>query len=462
MADTSIPIPSDPFAPYGPSGSDPWNLQKASHLLRRITFGPTKQKLETVLKQTPAQAIDSLLDFDPQFDPFGDMIERLEGLVNLDSGENVQKWWVYRMIYSTQPAQEKVALFWHNRFATSIFKVGNGYYMAGQIDLFRRNGLGSFRDLLNQVTRDPAMLVWLDGQTNRKGKPNENYAREIMELFALGIGHYTERDVQELARAFTGWSIRNGQGFFDPKQFDDGEKEIFGENGKFDSAGAIDLILQHPEASRFLSRKLLKEFVHPDPSDEFITHYAKMLVSENWQIKPVLKSMLGSRLFFSDWAYRSKIKSPAEIAIGGALAVGGKINMEFVRQSMSRMGQSICYPPNVKGWDGEQTWINANTVLVRFNYGMTLATQREFAKRTDVESMLQSNGITSPEAVINHYSTVLLDGSIKPQERLKFLVYMDRNEKNEYVAFKLNASTINTKVRGLIHLMMSMPEYQLA
>jgi uncharacterized protein (DUF1800 family) len=462
MADTSDSIPSEPFAPYDPSEQEPWNIAKASHLLRRATFGPTTEKLDAILKSPPREAVDSLLDFDPAYDPFGDMVEKLEGLVNLDSPDNVQRWWVYRMIYSTQPAQEKIALFWHNRFATSAAKVGNGLYMQGMIELFRKQGLGSFRDMLVNVGRDPAMLIWLDGQSNRKGKPNENYAREIMELFTLGIGHYTEHDVQELARAFTGWSIRNGQGFFDPKQFDDGEKEIFGKKDKFDSVSAVDLIMEQPAAPKFLAGKMLREFVHPHPTDEMVDHYAQMLLDEKWQIKPVLKSMLTSRLFYSDWAYRSKIKSPAEIAIGGALAVGGKINMEFVRQSMSRMGQNILYPPNVKGWDGEEAWINANTVLVRFNYGMMLATQREFAKRSDVEAMLHAQGITTPEEVIGYYSKVLLDDSIEPPQRLKFLVYMDRNEKNEYVQFKLNASTVNSKVRGLIHLMMSMPEYQLA
>lgn len=463
MGKASDPIlpPDDPFAAYEPSEESPWSLPKAAHLLRRAAFGGSGAKLDEILKLSPGQAVDSLFDFDPKADPLSDMAERLEGLMNLDSPENVQRWWIYRMIHSPQPAQEKLALFWHNRFATSFTKVGNATWMAGQIDLFRRMGLGSFRELVIAVGRDPAMLVWLDGRDSKKGRPNENYAREVMELFTLGVGHYSENDVQELSRAFTGWKIQNGKGWRDPAQFDNGEKEVFGQTGPFDDESAVDLILRQPEAPRFLSKKLLREYVHPDPTEAMIDHYAQALRENNWEIKPVLKAMLASRMFFSDWAYRSKIKSPAELAIGGALAVGGKINVEFVRQSMNRMGQSVIFPPNVKGWDGGEAWINANTVLVRFNYGLTLATQREFARRTDVEAMLKDRGLSSAESIFDFYARVLHDGRLSDEDRKKMLIYMARNEKGELDNFKLSGSTVNSKVRGMIHLMMSMPEYQL-
>jgi uncharacterized protein (DUF1800 family) len=454
--------PSDPFIEYEPDVSETWDIRKAGHLLRRATFGASHERLDAMLKLSPRQAIDSLFDFDPQVDPFGDMVERMVGLVNLDSADSVQRWWIYRMLYSPQPAQEKLALFWHNRFATSASKVTNGQFMAKQVELFRQQGLGSFRDLAIAVGRDPAMLMWLDGQHSRRGTPNENYARELMELFTLGVGNFTEHDVRELARAFTGWQIRDGKGVLEPKHFDDGEKTIFGATSKFDSESAVDLILKQPSAPNFLARKLLREFVHPHPTDEMIDHYAGRLVEHQWQIKPVLKELFASRLFFSDWSYRSRIKSPAELAIGGSIAVGGKVNVQFVRDSMNRMGQSLLFPPNVKGWDGEEAWINANTVLVRFNYGMALATQREFARRTDVEADLTRRGITEPDAIIEHFARVLLDGNLPQEARSKFLDYMARGEKGEVRYFKLNPGTVNSKVRGLIHLMMATPEFQLA
>ena len=163
--------------------------------------------MDSMLKMSPGDAVDSQLNYDPDKDPYEGMLEQMEGLFNLRDVSQVQQWWLYRMVFSPQPAQEKVVLYWHNHFATSGSKVENGMFMHKQIEMFRAKGLGSFRDLLVAVAQDPAMLVWLDGKDNRRGKPNENFAREVMELFTLGVGNYTEDDVKQLARAFTGWRI---------------------------------------------------------------------------------------------------------------------------------------------------------------------------------------------------------------------------------------------------------------
>jgi uncharacterized protein (DUF1800 family) len=456
--------PSDPFAPFSATADEPWNLRRACHLLRRAGFGPTDKMLGAMLKQSPSDAVDSLFAFDVADDPFNGMIEQMEGLFNLNQVESVQRWWIYRMLNTPRPLQEKLALFWHNRFATSAAKVENGLFMHNHIELFRQKGLGSFRDLLVAVTKDPAMLIWLDGRTNRKGKANENYGREIMELFTLGVGNYTEQDVKELARAFTGWQINGNESALNEKLFDDGEKTIFGVKGKFGAEQAIDLILKQPAASKFLARKMLRAFVHPTPADEHVAHYASRLVDSDWTINTVLREMLGSRLFFSDFAYRSKIKSPAEMAVGAALMVGGKVNAQFLREEMGKMGQNLLYPPNVKGWDGEQAWINSNTVLVRFNLGLSLATQRrdnEFARRTDFEAYLKQNNIKTAADVIDYYGRLMFDGRLPTEDRAELIEYMNRNERNEPAQFVLNGGTINSKVRGVLHLMMSMPEYQL-
>jgi uncharacterized protein (DUF1800 family) len=373
--------------------------------------------------------------------------------------------------------------------------------MHQHIELFRQKGLASFRELLVAVTKDPAMLVWLDGRVNRKGKPNENYAREIMELFTLGVGNYTEHDIKQLARAFTGWEIRDAgssmmmsaaapgtmTGVLNEKQFDDGEKEIFGVKSNFNAQTAIDLILKQPAAPKFLAKKMIKEFVHPQPTDEQIEHYASRLLAADWDVKTVLREMISSRMFFSDWAYRSKIKSPVELAIGAALVVGGKVNAQYLREEMAKMGQNLLYPPNVKGWDGEQAWINSNTVLVyppnvkgwdgeqawinsntvlvRFNLGLMLATQRRddlFARRTDYESFLRQHQAKTAAEVLDVYAKLMFDGRLDDEKRAELLEYMNRNEKNEPAAFVLNGGTVNSKVRGVLHLLMSTPEYQLA
>jgi hypothetical protein len=251
---------------------------------------------------------------------------------------------------------------------------------------------------------------------------------------------------------------------FDPKAFDDGEKEIFGQRGRFDSESAVDLLLQQPHAAPFVSRKLLRWFVHPSPADEQIAHYARRLVAHEWEIKPVLREMLTSRMFFSDWAYRSKIKSPIELCVGAVLAVGGKVNTGFVRDSSAKMGQNLLYPPNVKGWDGEENWINASTLLLRFNFGLALATQRnnEFARRSDLEGWLSDHRIISSDQIIDHFARLLLDGNVSTETREELIKYMNTGEKNETRAFVFSPSSVNTKVRGLLHLMMSTPQYQLA
>ncbi len=410
--------PPDPYSAFAASAEQPWNTARAAHLMRRVGFGAGFDRIQSLLTKSPQEAIDSLFDFDAENDPLDALAEQLVGFFNPNQINSQQEWWLYRILNTTRPLQEKMALVWHNHFATSANKVQNFPMMANQIALFRKQGLGSFRDLLVAVGHDPAMLVWLDGNTNRKGSPNENYGREVMELFTLGVGNYTEKDVQELARAFTGWHIDgNGEaskGSFNPKQFDDGEKTIFGKTGKFDSESAVDLLLEQPAASRHQARRLLKEFVHPNPTDEQIQHYADRLVAEKWNIKTVLREMVGSRLFFSDWAYRSKIKSPIELVVGGVNEVGGKASTTFLREQTMKMGQALMAPPNVKGWDGERTWINANTVLLRFNFGQTLSTQRGdyFPRRADVESWLSKHKIKSGQDIVDHFAALFLDGNV--------------------------------------------------
>jgi uncharacterized protein (DUF1800 family) len=247
---TDTAVPSNPFSPYVPSSAEPWNVRRAGHLLRRARFGANADLLDETVGQSPSQAIDRLFDYDPAVDPLNDLINQLQGFVSFKEIKAVQEWCFYRMLNNAHPLQEKLTMFWHNRFATSAGKVDFPQLMHNQMELFRRQGLSHFRDLLDDVGHDPAMLIWLDGQYNRKGKPNENYGREVMELFTLGIGSYTENDVKQLARAFTGWQINFDKAFLNKLYFDDGKKTIFGETDVFDSHSAVDLLLRQPHAAR--------------------------------------------------------------------------------------------------------------------------------------------------------------------------------------------------------------------
>jgi uncharacterized protein (DUF1800 family) len=467
---SEVKPPSDPFSPYAPSAGDPMAGRWMHHLLRRAAFGANQQRLDRLDGKSIGETLDWLFDYDVDKDPFGESLANLEGFVNLTQTSEVAKFWLFRMINSPNPLQERIALFWHGRLPSSGGKVEQGRLMHEQIQMFRKLGLKNYRELITALGHDGAMLIYLDGRSNVKGKPNENYARELMELFTLGIGNYTERDVQELARCFTGWRVQEENVLFEKRYFDDGEKEVLGKKGKFDSESVIPVILAHPAAAKYLAKNLLVEFVHPTPTDEHISHYAKRLVDEKWEMKPVLREMLSSRLFFSDWAYRSKIKSPVELAVGIALVVGGEVNPESLRQSCSRLGQSLCFPPNVKGWPGGEDWINANTILLRFNFAMSMSSQRsgnDFLRKTKWENVLIKNHLNTAEDLVDYYAKVLLDGEVPADAKAKFLEYMksdrDPKKKDTDMMMMSGSETRDTsKLRSVIHLMMSLPQYQLA
>lgn len=457
-------LPANPLAAYRPSTAEPWDRRKVGHLYRRATFGASASAIAAGLKQSPAQLVDSLLNYDTSQDPFNETLASLVGFIDMKEARNAQGWWLHRMLNTPRPLQEKIALFWHNRFATSAAKVGNAEMLHQQIELFRQKGLGNFRDLLVSVGRDPAMLVWLDGRENRKGKPNENYAREVMELFTLGIGNYTEKDVQELARCFTGWTLRDNSSGLAANLFDDGEKTVFGKTGKFNDEQAVDLLLSQPAALQHLSQKLLQEFVHPEPDAALVKALAERVIALKWELKPILRELLLSRVFFSDYAYRSRIKSPTELAVGSALAMGGKIQVNYVREQMSRMGQSLLYPPNVKGWDGGENWINSNTLLVRYNFTEYVALQpgQAYAKGVDFTQFLKDAQIDSFDKAVDHFAAIFLDGQISPELRKKMLAYVSTDEKDKDRKFDLQKADVRRAVRSMAHMLMSTPEYQLA
>jgi hypothetical protein len=462
-----MPESADLFAAYEPSAAEPWDVKRVNHLLRRLGFGADADAIDAYLKLSPKDAIDKLFDFDPNVDPFAGLIDQLEGFVRMNDASQVAQWWIFRMINTPHPLQEKIALFWHNHFATAVPKVYNARFMFDQVELFRRKGLGSFRELLVAVGRDPAMLIWLDGKDSRKGKPNENYGREVMELFTLGVGHYSEQDVKELARAFTGWRLEGDKAFFNPKQFDEGEKQILGEKGKFDSESAVDLLLRQAAAPRWIATKLLREFLQPEPTEEQISHYAKRLIDNEWSISATLKELVSSALFVSDAVYRSKIKSPAELCVGAVRAIdggNGRVNTQFVYEHMVRMGQQLLSPPTVKGWPGDKTWINASTTMLRFNFGQRLASQRDqdFTRRTGFVDWLKKNNISDASSLVDYYAKVLLDGDLAQSTRDRLLEYANLDEKANVRKFDLTERNVETKGKGLLHLMMSMPEYQLA
>lgn len=358
-----------------------WNAADAAHLYRRAGFGAGRERIERAVDRGRETALEDIFSRRTHEES---LVRGLRPLLALGQIEVLAAWWMNVILRDTAPLVERVTLMWHNHFATSNDKVNDVRLMHGQIQLFRDKGLGDFRELLHAVARDPAMLVWLDGNANRRGQPNENFAREVLELFGLGIGNYTEHDIKEAARAFSGWGLDGRAARFRDQYFDAGSKEIFGQRGNFDADDAIDLILAHPACARHIARRLLTEFVLPEPTAATVYEWARILQEEEWNIERTLERLLRSELFASPAARRSRIAGPVELVAITVITLGAKVPARDAMRGAAEMGQSLFRPPSVKGWDGGRTWIHTGSWLARHNHLTAVA--RAHGERVDLAS----------------------------------------------------------------------------
>jgi uncharacterized protein (DUF1800 family) len=302
----------------------------------------------------------------------------------------LQGFWLRRMIDTPHPLLERMTLFWHNHFATSNAKVANPGLMARQNALLRRHALGDLKQLLAAIAKDPAMLIWLDSAVNRKARPNENYAREVMELFTLGRGHYMEKDVQEAARAFTGSFIQGSEYREVSAQHDDGAKTILGQTGAFRGDDVARILLEQSACAEFLCSKLYRYFISEidPPSASLIAPVADAFRSSGYDIAVPVKMILSSRLFHADVTRRRRIKSPVEFTVGTIRTleiIRPTVSANALAESCTRMGQALYAPPSVGGWDGGPAWINTTATLARTNFVLALLsdTDAAFGKRFD-------------------------------------------------------------------------------
>ena len=341
--------------------------KEINHLLRRAGFGPSAAEAEEYATLGFERAVERLLaglDAAVPADPPGFTPFR-PGAIHLA--------WTERMRTSRAPLAEKLALFWHGHFATSIRKVEDPKLMWRQMRTFRELGGGRFSDLVAAVSSDPAMIRWLDGNSNRTGAPNENYARELMELFTLGRGSYAERDVREAARAFTGWGAERSGFVFHAEYHDTGSKSVLGESGNFDGNDVVRIVTSRPECARFVSRKLLAFFSHPEPSDAEVAAAARVFTKTNGRVADVVRHILLAPAFRSPASYRALVKSPAEYVVGSIKIAGLTSVPAWAVDAMGRMGQTLYAPPTVKGWDGGRAWLSAGALLERMRFASRLA-----------------------------------------------------------------------------------------
>lgn len=363
------------------SDSTPWNIARVVHLHRRAVWGATWSEIKRDFKEGPNAAIQRVLHGEPRSKGVPEDFERMSTLLadaamGSRDPNRLKAWWLYRLLFTPDPLTEKLTLMWHNHFATSNVKVENLSMMHRQNQVFRQCARGPFGELLREVMRDPAMLVWLDADSNRKGIPNENLAREIMELFTLGIGKYTEQDIKEGARALTGWSVRNNAFFDNPTVHDAGEKSILGKTGNWNGDDFICILLDHPATSRRLAWRICDLLMGEGMvEDAGVKELAEGLRMRDLDIDWAVATVLHSQAFFSEQNIAARVSSPTEFAINAARAMecfDPPVSTLAMAEWTGRMGQDLFYPPNVGGWPGGADWLSGRFVVARANYASRL------------------------------------------------------------------------------------------
>ncbi len=388
--------------------------------------------MERDLAAWPAASIERFVHPDSERDTFRRVSDALKRAIDTESSSGgnprlAQAWWLYRMVYGNDALGEKLTLFWHNHFATALHGVYDLGLMLDQNELLRNHARGKFGDLLRAIEADRAMLVWLDNGRSQKEHPNENFSRELLELFTLGVGHYTEKDVREAARGLTGW--RPGRDYvlnstdefvYEDKLADTGPKTFLGQTGPWRRDDVLRIILEQPATAEHVCRRLYRWFVSESapPSDELIQPLAAEFRASNYSIEHVVGIILRSRHFFSPAAYRQRVKSPVEFVVGTIRQlepVRSPNLLTLAAINCEEQGQILFDPPSVKGWDGGAAWLNSATTLTRLNWVAQLLTGNESASlpEYDPERWIKDNAIKPTEALAT-YSNLLLDNDISP------------------------------------------------
>ena len=494
-----------------PIAAEAFGYEQARHLLWRAGFGGTPAQIQTLVAWGPERSVDYLIDYQgvpydaPRAEGFDKDImrpysadeRRQAAAARRSRDENalaqlraerqrrqredraqirtIQRWWLERMIETPRPLEEKLTLFWHGHFAPSYRTIEDSYHMYRQNQLFRAHAAGSYAELLHQIIRDPAMLAYLDNDDSRKGAPNENLAREIMELFALGVGNYTERDIKEGARALTGYTFVDDDFVFNEGNHDRGSKRILGASGSLDGDGFVNAILTQKACSRFIAAKLYDFFCRDTPSvrddqDEntrrVVDRLADELAGHKYDVGKTLRTLFLSEHFYEPGVMGEKIKSPAVLLVGAIRSLGTPVrDLSVLVDAMNLMGQNIFYPPSVKGWDGRRSWINTSTLFVRQNALAFLLTGR-----TPVGyDPLSNEESYDPGSLLAPLASADPAAARDPQRVVDYLLRFTVGGTPQHAVDTLNAFASEHRgdvtnpavVTGMLLLATALPEYQL-
>jgi uncharacterized protein (DUF1800 family) len=452
-----------------------WNAENAAHLLRRATFGARPKDVTKALNKGMAATIGGLFK-KPESDAFPGGFKD----VYLDQ---LQAWWVRRMLSTKAPLAEKLTLMWHNHFATGYSKIEFARFMHVQNQALRKHCLGKYRDLVEGVSKSAAMSIWLDGQTNTAEDPNENFARELMELFTTGVldktgaPNYTEQDVEQAARAFTGWSYTYPKGEFVLYEYDHdfGPKTFKGQTQSFEGEDIIAILTAEAATARRVAWRLWTTFAYPvELDDAVLDSLEQVYLANDEELRPVVEAMFNKDEFYSPTAKNAHVKSPAEFLVGAMRLLRGKFNdkkywMDYdVAYAIRLLGQSVFDPPTVFGWKEDTGWTSSNGVFGRLQYGSEIAYSQDFSYQTFV---WQPKKVLPPKSQwggMDAAATVqwLLDQlgplSVSSSTFDAYVAYLGTDEDGVPATFVLNEQTVDSKVRGLIALMLASPEFQLA
>jgi uncharacterized protein (DUF1800 family) len=461
--DAKASIPTDPWASHAPNKDSPWNLRRVVHLHRRAGFAATWSEIQRDLKDGPQASIDRVLSGKAIRDGVPDNFEQTAELLGNSAASSrdparMKAWWVYRMLFGPNPLAERLTLMWHNHFATSNLKVDDLAAMYDQNRHFRELARAPFGKLLNAAVREPALLVWLDAPANRKGHPNENLGRELMELFTLGIGHYSERDVKQAARALTGWTVEDGKFDRVTSRHDDGVKTLFGKQGTWTGDDLIRMLLENPATAERLAFRLCELFMGEGTVDAVgIKQLATGLRSRNLDVGWGVETVLRSQAFFSEANLGNQVSSTAEYVIGAARALelfDPPSSTLVLAEWIARLGQDLFYPPNVGGWPGGRSWLTTRSVIGRANYAVALVEGTRVGRPQPMDAVelaqRHSHG-KDRDSIIGFYSKLLF--GVEPMSAW-----------HERLARALgpgNDITPNT-IRKAVALILAMPEAQLA
>lgn len=506
-------MPLSPLEPLSKVRPRAWGFAAAAHLLNRAGFGGTVAQVDALAAMTPDQAAASLVAVEKVPDPlpalaFGDLtgggggpgqragafgmlrsmspeqrrsMQQLRQIATTAKFDELKFWWLDRMVRSPRPLEEKMTLFWHGLFVSSYATVKNVYHLYLQNQLFRKHALGDYKALTLAVSQDPAMLEYLNNNQNRKAKPNENYARELMELFTMGIGNYTEADIKESARAFTGWSFAGDRFVFQAREHDSGPKTFLGKTGNWDGTDIIDIIFNHPATPRYIATRLLKFFATDDtPPPEVVTALAGVVKSNKFKMAPTLQTLFASDWFYSQDVMRRQIKSPVQLVVGALRQLGvTPADPRAMDNSLKMMGQELFNAPTVKGWDGGRDWINTATLFARYNLPAYLVTGKlpntgrgaapgadraqfaAFSSPWSPQHDLADAAASTTDGIVDYYIRKLINVPVAADKRSDLIEFLNGTGDAKCRVFDPVGKDADMRITALVHLVMAMADYQI-